>query len=102
MESKSSINERGVIAIPAALRRAYGLEANDELLIEAVPEGILLRPTISVPVELYTEERISEFAEDEQAIRQASAGRQVTLRVFLDANVLFSASNVGSNVASRF
>ena len=101
MESKTIINERGVITIPAALRRAYGLEANDELLIEAVPEGIL-RPTISGPVELYTEERISEFAEDEQAIRQASAGRQVTLRVFLDANVLFSASNVGSNVASRF
>ena len=68
MESKTTINERGVITIPAALRRAYGLEANDELLIEAVPEGILLRPTISVPVELYTEERISEFAKDEQAI----------------------------------
>ncbi|SVD75269.1 uncharacterized protein METZ01_LOCUS428123, partial [marine metagenome] len=33
MESKTSINERGVITIPAALRRAYGLEANDELLI---------------------------------------------------------------------
>lgn len=68
MQSKATINERGVITIPAALRRAYGLKANDELLIEASPEGILLRPTISVPIELYTEERISEFGEDEEAI----------------------------------
>ena len=68
MQSKTTINERGVITIPAALRRAYGLKANDELLIEASPEGILLRPTISVPIELYTEERISEFGKDEEAI----------------------------------
>ena len=68
MQSRVTISERGVITIPAALRRAFGLEANDELLIEATAEGILLRPTVSVPIELYSEERISEFAEDEGTI----------------------------------
>ena len=56
MQSRVTISERGVITIPA------------ELLIEATAEGILLRPTVSVPIELYSEERISEFAEDEGTI----------------------------------
>lgn len=68
MQNKVTINERGVITIPAALRRALGLKANDELIIEECPEGILLRPSFSVPIELYSEERIDEFASDEEAI----------------------------------
>ena len=68
MASKVTINERGVITIPAALRTTYGLKANDELILENTDAGILLRPAISVPVELYTEARIAEFASDEAAI----------------------------------
>ena len=30
--------------------------------------GILLRPSISVPIEIYTEERIAEFASDEEEL----------------------------------
>jgi AbrB family looped-hinge helix DNA binding protein len=68
MQSKVTITERGVITIPAALRRALGLKANDELIVEQCPEGILLRPSVSVPIELYSEGRIDEFASDEEAI----------------------------------
>ena len=39
MEDKVTINERGVITIPSALRRAMGLKANDELIIEQRPEA---------------------------------------------------------------
>ncbi|MBT4500171.1 MAG: AbrB/MazE/SpoVT family DNA-binding domain-containing protein [Gemmatimonadetes bacterium] len=59
-----------MITIPAALRRAFGLKANDELILEGREEGILLRPAVSVPIELYTEGRIDEFASDEEAIGQ--------------------------------
>jgi len=62
------MNERGVITIPAALRQAFGLKANDDLIVESTTEGILLRPAVSVPIELYTEGRIGEFASDEEAI----------------------------------
>ena len=68
MQNKVTINERGVITIPAALRQAFGLKANDDLIVEGTEEGILLRPAVSVPIELYTEERIGEFASDEEAI----------------------------------
>jgi AbrB family looped-hinge helix DNA binding protein len=62
------MNRRGVITIPAKLREAYGLRPNDELIAESSERGILLRPAISVPIELYTEERIAEFAADEAAL----------------------------------
>jgi AbrB family looped-hinge helix DNA binding protein len=68
MQSKVTLNDRGVITIPAQLRQAYGLKANDELILEGTDAGILLRPSISVPLEIYSEARIAEFARDEEAI----------------------------------
>ena len=68
MGSKVTLNDRGVITIPASLRQAYGLKANDELILEGTEAGILLRPSVSVPIEIYTEARIAEFARDEAAI----------------------------------
>ena len=68
MQIKAVINERGVITIPAALRQSLGLKANDELILEEADGGILMRPAISIPVEVYTEQRIREFARDNKAI----------------------------------
>lgn len=68
MQSKVTINERGVITIPARMREAYGLKADDELIIEDTEHGLLLRPAFSVPIEVYSESRISEFSSDEKAI----------------------------------
>lgn len=68
MQTKVTLNDRGVITIPAQLRQAYGLKANDELILEDTGAGILLRPSISVPIEIYSEARIAEFARDEDAI----------------------------------
>ncbi len=68
MKVRATINERGVITIPAAIRQAFGLEANDEVIIEQTEQGILLRPALSVPLEIYTERRIAEFASDDAKI----------------------------------
>jgi antitoxin PrlF len=68
MQDKVTIGRRGVITIPAKLREAFGLKENDELLIEDTRDGLLLRPSVSVPIEMYSEERIAEFASEEKAI----------------------------------
>jgi len=70
MKERVTISARGVVTIPAALRRAFGLKAGEELIAEETPEGILLRPAVSVPIELYTDERIAEFASDEAEIEK--------------------------------
>ena len=68
MRAKITISERGSLTIPSKLRRAFGIKPNDELILEETATGILLRPAISVPIELYTEERIAEFSRDEKAL----------------------------------
>lgn len=65
---KVTIGRRGVLTLPARLRKRYGLRQNDELVVEETPQGLLLRPAVSMPIELYTEERIAEFMEEDEAL----------------------------------
>lgn len=68
MVSKVTMNERGAIVIPVLLREAVGLKPNEELVLEETAQGLLLRPLMDGPVELYTEERVAEFARDDEAV----------------------------------
>lgn len=68
MKKRITITERGTITIPAKMRAAYGINANDELIIENTPQGILLRPAFSVPIEAYSEQRIQKFASEDDTI----------------------------------
>ena len=68
MQDRVTIGPRGAITIPARLRKAYGLKPNDELIIEPGNGGLLLRPIGSESIELYDEDRIAEFASDEDAL----------------------------------
>lgn len=61
MKAAVTINSRGVITLPAALRKSLGLKADDQLIAETTPEGLLLRPAVTLPVEIYTPERVREF-----------------------------------------
>ena len=57
----SRIGKRGTVVIPAKLRRRFGIEEGGLLVVEAREDGILLRPAVAMPVEIYTPERIAEF-----------------------------------------
>jgi AbrB family looped-hinge helix DNA binding protein len=65
MKTTVTINNRGAVTLPAKLRQALGLKADDTLIAETTPEGLLLRPAITLPVELYTPAREREFDEAE-------------------------------------
>ena len=65
MKATLTITARGVVTLPAKLRQALGLKPDDQLIAETTPEGLLLRPAVTLPVELYTEKRIREFDEAE-------------------------------------
>jgi AbrB family looped-hinge helix DNA binding protein len=65
MRATVTITNRGVVTLPAKLRQALGLEANDQLIAEITPEGLLLRPAVTLPLEVYTPEREREFDEAE-------------------------------------
>lgn len=65
MQATLIINSRGVVTLPAKLRHAMGLKADDQLIAETTPQGLLLRPAVTLPLELYTPERVQEFDEAE-------------------------------------
>ena len=68
MKANVTITSRGVITLPAKLRQALGLKAEDHLIAETTPEGLLLRPAVTLPVEMYTPERMREFDAAEQEL----------------------------------
>ena len=68
MQATLTINSRGVVTLPAKLRQAMGLKADDQLIAETTPQGLLLRPAVTLPLELYTPERVQEFDATEAAL----------------------------------
>lgn len=68
MTERVTIDGSGGITIPENLRRAYGLNADDEVILEMVAQGILLRPKMGFLIENYSEERIAEFASEEDEL----------------------------------
>lgn len=75
MKTIVTMTSRGVVTLPAKLREALGLKADDQLIAETTAEGLLLRPAVTLPVELYSPQREAEFdaAEAEAAAVLASA-----------------------------
>lgn len=65
MKATLTVTRRGVITLPAKLRAALGIAADDQLIAETTPEGLLLRPAVTLPIELYSDQRLREFEEAE-------------------------------------
>lgn len=64
-----NLNSRGTLTLPKELRQRLGLNEGGQVVAEATDEGVLLRPGVTVPVEIYSEERIAEFERNnEQAL----------------------------------
>ena len=61
MTETTRMGRRGTIVIPAALRRRVGLEEGTLVVAEVRDDGILLRPAVALPIEMYTPERKAEF-----------------------------------------
>lgn len=70
MKVPVSINQRGVITLPARLRAELGLKPDDQLIAEITSEGLLLRPAVTLPLETYSEARIQEFDESEAELAE--------------------------------
>lgn len=71
MRTTLSVSGRGLIALPAVMRKAAGIRQQDSLIAETTAEGILLRPAVTLPVEMYSPERISEFDAAESELAEA-------------------------------
>lgn len=75
MKTIVTVTARGVVTLPAKLRDALGIKADDQLIAETTPDGLLLRPTVTLPIEVYSEARLREFA-----VAEAELGEVLTRR----------------------
>ena len=76
MKATISVTGRGLIALPAEMRKATGIRPQDNLIAETTPEGILLRPAVTLPIEIYTPDRVAEFDAAEAELADVLAGRR--------------------------
>ena len=57
----TKIGKRGVVIIPATLRRKLQLREGDLIIVEEHNDGILLKPAVALPIETYSAKRKAEF-----------------------------------------
>jgi len=85
VSESGKVGKRGTFVIPAPLRRRFGLVEGSEVIAEETPEGILIRPAVTIALEIYSPERKAEFilsnAVDEEDYARA---KEEVLRLGLD------------------
>lgn len=73
----SKVGKRGAVVIPAPLRRRFGIEEGTLVVAEATEEGVLIRPAVAMPIEIYSAERkarlLLENATDAEDYARAAA-----------------------------
>ena len=80
MKATVTVTSRGVVTLPAKLRAALGLKADDQLIAETTPEGLLLRPAVTLPVEIYGDKRVAEFDAAEADLDRLLRGKKKPAR----------------------
>lgn len=80
MKATLTVTSRGVVTLPAKLRAALGLKPDDHLIAETTSEGLLLRPAVTLPVEVYSDQRIGEFDQAEADLEKVLTRRKKTAR----------------------
>ena len=76
MKTALTISRRGTLTLPARLRQSLGLKADDLLIAETVPEGLLLRPAVTLAVEMYSDGRVAEFDASEAELAAVLARKK--------------------------
>jgi antitoxin PrlF len=71
MRTTITVTNRGVVTLPLRIRKALGIKADDTLIAETTADGLLLRPAVTVPIEIYTDGRVREFDAAEEELARA-------------------------------
>ena len=55
------INGRSTLILPKALRKRLGIQTCGQVVVEETRKGLLFRPGVTVPVEVYSAQQLAEF-----------------------------------------
>ena len=68
MPTTIQINARGTLTLPKELRKRLGLEKGGVIIAEVSDDGIILKPAVSFPIEMYADSRIKEFEKEDERL----------------------------------
>ncbi len=57
----AKVGKRGAVVIPASLRRRFDIKEGSLVIAEEREDGVLIRPAVVVPIEVYSPERRAQF-----------------------------------------
>jgi bifunctional DNA-binding transcriptional regulator/antitoxin component of YhaV-PrlF toxin-antitoxin module len=77
MKATVHVNGRGTLTLPMALRKRFGLSRGGELMAEVSEQGIVLRPFVAYPIEMYSDDRVREFDQADAELGEYLEGRKV-------------------------
>jgi AbrB family looped-hinge helix DNA binding protein len=85
MADAARVGKRGTVVIPARLRKKFGIEEGSSVLVEDGAIGVVIRPAVTVPVEVWTRERKAAFLLENAVDRKDYAwARREVRRMGLD------------------
>jgi len=77
MTTTIQINKRGTLTLPKELRKRLGLEKGGVIIAETSDDGIILKPAVAFPIEMYTDSRIKEFEKDDEKLMEHLKKRSI-------------------------
>ena len=70
------INKRSTLTLPKEFRKMLGLENGGVVMAESSEKGLLLKPALAFPIELYSDSRVAEFDEEDKALGRYLVGKK--------------------------
>ena len=68
MTTTIQINQRGTLTLPKKLRKRLGLEKGGVIMAEESDDGVVLKPAVAFPIEMYSDSRIKEFEKEDEKL----------------------------------
>jgi AbrB family looped-hinge helix DNA binding protein len=89
MGDAATVGKRGAVVIPARLRRKFGIEEGTTVLFDEGPDGVVIRPAVTVPIEVWAPERRAAFLLENAVDRKDYAwARREVRRIGLDPDTI--------------
>jgi bifunctional DNA-binding transcriptional regulator/antitoxin component of YhaV-PrlF toxin-antitoxin module len=76
MSSTIHINKRGNLTLPMPFRKMLGLEKGGVVMAEPSEQGVLLKPAVEFPIEIYSDSRVAEFDAADAALENHLARKR--------------------------
>lgn len=74
------IDQRGTLTLPKEIRELLGLSGSGQVVVESTKKGVLLRPEVTVPVEIYDKAKLAELKKADAELSPYAGKIKVALK----------------------